>query len=65
MKKLMSMLLSLALCLCLLEAPVNNLHNGGKEPADSGIGTVEPKNPEEPVRPMNDGFPGEWDSTVD
>lgn len=65
MKKLMSMLLSLALCLCLLEVPVNNLHNDGKEPADWGIGTVEPKNPEEPVCPMNDDFPGEWDSTVD
>lgn len=58
MKKLISMLLSLALCLCLLEVPVNNLHNDGKEPADSGISTAEPKNPEDPLRPMNDGEEG-------
>ena len=65
MKKLMSMLLSLVLCLCLLEAPASSLLNDSGVPVDSGISAVGPEDPEDPLRPMNDDFPGEWDSTID
>lgn len=65
MKKLMPMLLSCALCLCLLKAPGSDLVNGCDWPSAPEVGTEETENPDEPLRPLDDDFPGEWDSTID
>lgn len=65
MKKIVSMLLAFALCLCLLEVSIGNLPNGDDTPDNPGFSTVEPENPEEPVQPMDDsGGPGDRDENT-
>lgn len=65
MKKIVSMLLAFALCLCLLEIPTGNLPKRGDTPDIPGFSTVEPEKPKEPVRPMDDDEgPGERNEAV-
>lgn len=60
MKKVVSILLSLALCLCFLATSMGNMPNGSITPNDPDLTTMEPESPEEPVQPMNDDDgPGE------
>lgn len=60
MKKILSMLLSLALCLCLLEIHEGNLPKWNDSPNMPGFSTVDQENPEEPGLSINnDAGPGE------
>ncbi len=64
MKKVVSVLLSLALCLCFLAASMGNKPNGSSTPNDPDLTTVEPETPEEPVQPMNDDGPGDRNEDI-
>lgn len=60
MKKLVSVLLSFVLCLCLLVFSMENAPNRNGTPDDPNLITVDPEIPEESVQPMNDDEgPGE------